>query len=88
MSWNYIPGSLLAEPADIETLKRRISELERENTELRRKTDNRKKLSAREVELIRRLGGQGYPHRMLAESFDVNKATISRTINGTYHKAE
>ncbi|MFE2997957.1 helix-turn-helix domain-containing protein [Nocardia sp. NPDC059246] len=65
-----------------------IAKLDAEVNTLKRKTDNRKKLSPREVELIRRLASQGFSHRTLADSFDVNKSTVSRTVNNTYHKED
>lgn len=81
---NVIPGSLLSHDM-MQTL--RIEELEEENRELRAKLDNRPKLSPRDVEMVRRLGATtGLSHQELADIFGVNRATISRTLNHTYHK--
>ncbi|MGW0245104.1 hypothetical protein ACWDYH_00540 [Nocardia goodfellowii] len=71
----------------VEAQAAHISNLEAELSELRRKTDNRKKLTPRDVGLIRRLGRtSGCTHQELADSFEVNRATISRILNGVYHK--
>lgn len=62
--------------------------LENEVKDLRRKTDNRKKLTGREVDMIKRLWDDGNGVRTqaeLAEIFNVNPATISRTVRGIYH---
>ncbi|WP_280444039.1 helix-turn-helix domain-containing protein [Nocardia brasiliensis] len=82
---NVIPGSLIGELTEMNA---RVAELERENTALRAKLDNRKKLTSRDVTLIRRFRlSAGLTHQELADTFDVNRATVSRILNGTYHKA-
>ncbi|WP_280485411.1 hypothetical protein [Nocardia cyriacigeorgica] len=64
-----------------------IASLEAQIAELKAKSDNRKKLSPRDVQLIRRFGNTtGMPHREIADAFEVNRATVSRILNGTYHK--
>ena len=69
---------------DKDDLVLKIVELENQIDKL---TDNRPKLSARDVELIRRLKrNANASNQELAEAFGVNRATITRTINGTYHK--
>ncbi|CRY79826.1 hypothetical protein SAMN05421776_11734 [Nocardia farcinica] len=66
-----------------------IRNLSDENTRLKAKTDNRKKLSKRDVALIRRFAKTaGVTHQELADSFEVNRATISRIISGEYHKED
>lgn len=48
--------------------------------------DNRKKLSRREVALIREYHRSGVPTPDIADMFDVNRSTIYRTLKGVYHK--
>lgn len=48
------------------------------------KPDNRKKLTKREVELIRGLRRSGSTQRDLAVMFEVNPATVSRIVRGIY----
>ncbi|RYH53153.1 MAG: helix-turn-helix domain-containing protein [Alcaligenaceae bacterium] len=51
------------------------------------KADNRKKLTAVEVAEIRRMyRNTGFSQREIADIYDVNPATISRTVRGIYHK--
>ncbi|ERB55299.1 hypothetical protein N806_29795 [Rhodococcus sp. P27] len=58
-----------------------------ENKELRSKLyDNRKKLTPREVTTIRDAYRSGFSQSELAEIYDVNPATISRTVRGIYHR--
>lgn len=47
---------------------------------------NAKKLTQREVSLIRDLHRAGSSQRDIAYSFDVNPATISRIVRGIYHR--
>jgi DNA-binding transcriptional regulator YiaG len=49
------------------------------------RNDNRKKLTPTEVKRMRRLWGQNWTQAELAEAFDVNPATVSRTVRGIYH---
>jgi DNA-binding XRE family transcriptional regulator len=54
---------------------------------LEKATDNRPKLTDRDVQLIRRLHANAKAsHSELARSFDVNPRTIGRIISGEYHK--
>jgi len=63
-----------------------VESLERENKELRRKTDNRKKLDSRDAARIRRLyKTRELTQQDLADMFDVNDATISRIVRGQYY---
>ena len=48
-------------------------------------TDNRKKLDPREVELIRQMYRSGMSQKDIADIYDVNPATISRTVRNIYH---
>ncbi|MEU4709463.1 hypothetical protein AB0G00_23800 [Nocardia salmonicida] len=73
-----------------------IAALEAENDKLKKmlvdleaKYDNRPKLSARDVALIRRFGSTtGMSNRELAKAFGVNERTIGRTLEGVYHKGK
>lgn len=47
---------------------------------------NRPKLTSREVTDIREMKRKGLSSREIAEIYDVNRSTISRTLNGTYHR--
>lgn len=63
-----------------------VRDLEAENKELRRKTDNSKKLDARDVQKIRQLYASGnWKQKELADAFNVNDATISRIVRGIYY---
>src|SRR5690606_16535271 len=65
-----------------------VRDLEAENKELRRKTDNSKKLDARDVQKIRQLYESGnWKQNELADAFNVNDATISRIVRGIYYAA-
>lgn len=65
-----------------------VRDLEAENKELRRKTDNSKKLDARDVQKIRQLYESGnWKQKELADAFNVNDATISRIVRGIYYAA-
>jgi ribosome-binding protein aMBF1 (putative translation factor) len=51
------------------------------------RNDNRKKLSKSEVDRMRRLYEHAnWSQAALADAFDVNPATVSRTVRGIYHK--
>ena len=58
--------------------------LKRENDELAH--SNRKKLGPEEVQGIRTLKRLGWTNKSIAETYDVNPATVSRIIRGIYHK--
>lgn len=63
-----------------------IESLEKENRELRRKTDNRRKLDERDAARIRKLHSKNnWTQAELAEAFNVNDGTISRIIRGIYY---
>lgn len=63
-----------------------LEEKDREIEKLRRKNDNRKKLSQREAGRIRLMYETGiFSQRDLADSFDVNPSTIKRILDGTYY---
>jgi len=49
---------------------------------------NAKKLTKREVALIHEYHRAGWTNADIARSLDVNKSTITRTINGMYHKGK
>ncbi|ATL72368.1 hypothetical protein CRH09_35765 [Nocardia terpenica] len=89
---NVIPIKSFADSRTAAVLARKdaeIAALKRENEILKAKTDNRKKLSPWDVQLIRRFWSTaGLTHQDLAEMFEVNRSTISRILNGTYHKGE
>lgn len=69
-----------------EAVQAQIRALIEENQELRRKTNNRKKLAPSDVRRIRSLyADSGWTQRELAEAFDVNPATVSRIVRGIYH---
>ena len=61
--------------------KRLLDEIKR----LHHRTDNGPKLSKEDVKNIRLLRSQGHTVGNIAELYDVNKSTISRTLNGIYH---
>ena len=64
-----------------------IEILERENKELRAKTDNSHKLSPTQVRQIRGLFNTSlYSYAELAEEFSVNPETVRRTVLGEYHR--
>lgn len=46
---------------------------------------NVKKLDARDAAHIRDLKRAGYSQKEIAESFDLNPATVSRIVRGLYH---
>lgn len=63
-----------------------VETLEQEIKDLRKKTDNRKKLDQRDAQRIRRLyETRDLTQQDLAEMFDVNDATISRIVRGKYY---
>ncbi|WP_100460540.1 helix-turn-helix domain-containing protein [Mycobacteroides abscessus] len=47
---------------------------------------NRRKLTGSDVRAIRDMYRKGWKQKDLAESFDVNRATISRIVRRQYHK--
>jgi DNA-binding transcriptional regulator YiaG len=60
--------------------------LDTEVRELRRKTDNRPKLTPTQVEQIRAEAATGQTtQRQLAAQYGVNAATVSRIVNRKYH---
>lgn len=67
-----------------------VQDVIRENVELKRKleerSNNRRKLSEPDVRRIRELFRSGMTRNELAESFDVNKSTISRLLRNHYHR--
>ncbi|AGM61568.1 helix-turn-helix DNA binding domain protein [Mycobacterium phage Kalnoky] len=67
-----------------------VEDVVRENAELKRKlaaqNDNRKKLSPGEVNTMRLMKRAGFTQAEIAESFDVNPATVSRIVRGIYHR--
>jgi len=63
-----------------------VESLEAEVKDLRKKTDNRKKLDLRDAQRIRRLyETRDLTQQDLAEMFDVNDATISRIVRQEYY---
>lgn len=68
-------------------LTRTVKELTAQIRYAQAKADNRKKLTAVEVAEIRRMyRNTGFSQREIADIYDVNPATISRTVRGIYHK--
>lgn len=68
-------------------LHERIAELEAENAELLAKLDNSKKLSYRDVQRMKAMYREGgYTQAELADIFDINPATVSRTVRGIYNR--
>lgn len=62
-----------------------VEALEYKVRELTQKTDNRKKLSAGEVNLMRRMWVDGdRTQTELADIFAINRATVSRIVRGEY----
>lgn len=58
------------------------------NQRIKDKNNNQKKLSKPEVSRMRNLYRTGnWTQAALAEAFDVNPATVSRTVRGVYHAA-
>lgn len=47
---------------------------------------NRKKLTKQEVHTIRELSRSGLSNREIADTFDINPATVSRIVRGLYHR--
>ncbi|WP_100469626.1 helix-turn-helix domain-containing protein [Mycobacteroides abscessus] len=47
---------------------------------------NRRKLTGSDVRAIRDMYRKGWKQKDLADSFDVNRATISRIVRRQYHK--
>ena len=77
----------------IDQLVNEIDEILCENRELRKRVeefeskplDNKRKLSDREVRDIREAHRGGMSQKDLASNYQVNPATISRTVRGIYH---
>lgn len=63
-----------------DALRLRVAQLESD------RLDNRPKLGRGEVERIREMRRAGYKVCEIADSFDVNKSTVSRILRGEYHK--
>lgn len=67
-------------------LRDHIEKLEVENQQLRKAINNKKVLSESDVNRIRSWYSKGlFTQAELAEKFEVNPATISRTVRGIYH---
>lgn len=64
---------------DNRRLRGRVEELES------KELDNKRKLSRREVQDIRDAYRGGMRQKDLADAYQVNPATISRTVRGIYH---
>lgn len=63
-----------------------VEALEHKVKELTQKTDNTKKLTPGEVNLMRRMhGDRSMTTRELADIFAVNKGTVSRILRGEYY---
>lgn len=63
-----------------------VEKLEQENMQLRKKTDNTKKLDERDAQRIRSLYDSGnWTQDELGVAFNVNDATISRIVRGIYY---
>lgn len=78
----------------IEEVEDLIAKLVRENAELKEQLgpgsvlahSNQKKLGPEEVQGIRTLNRLGWTNKSIAETYDVNPATVSRIVRGIYHK--
>ncbi|QIS05896.1 hypothetical protein F5X71_29515 [Nocardia brasiliensis] len=71
---------------DEAALHHRIQELEAENAELKKKADNRKKLTHNDVRWIRRLAANArVSHAELAEMYGVGEPNISRIVRRIYY---
>lgn len=69
-------------------IRQYVEKLEDDNRILRRKTRNGRKLDYSDVRRLREMHQSGvYTQRELAESFDLNPATVSRILAGTYYRA-
>lgn len=66
--------------AERDALRERVEELEA------LRFNNRPKLGQGEVSRIHEMRRAGYKIREIADSFDVNKSTVSRILRGEYHK--
>lgn len=65
-----------------------VENLEQEIKDLRKKTDNRKKLDERDAARIRQLWDSGnWTQAELGHAFNVNDATINRIVRGIYYPA-
>ena len=63
-----------------------VESLEYQIKEMTQKLNNSKKLSAGEVNLMRRMWNDGgRTQRELADIFAVNRATVSRIVRGEYY---
>lgn len=62
-----------------------VGALEGQVRTLTKKTDNRKKFSRRDVEMMKRLSQDGRTHAEIADIFDCNRATVSRNVRGIYN---
>ena len=72
--------------ATIEQLTKLLHEESEKVTVLQNKyVDNRPKLTPKEVTVIRAMARHGLTHKAIADIYDVNPATISRTVRGQYH---
>ena len=64
-----------------------VDRLYHENNHLKGKlADNRPKLTETDVTSIRWLAFTGTTHREIAEIYHVTPATVTRIVNGEYHK--
>lgn len=82
----------MTNPNPVVALIEAIGELMAENLALREQVERLKasanngpKLNAADVEAIKQLRREGSTVAEIAEIYDVNKSTISRTLRGIYH---
>ena len=68
------------------TLEHEVRRLQDENRKLKADNKNRKKLSPREVELLRSMLASGLKQAEVAVSFNLNPATVSRIARNQYHR--
>lgn len=69
---------------ELEWYKDEVDRLNAELAEYRRRSDNRKKLTAKEAATIRDMVRSGYSQRAVAAIYDVAPATVSRLVRGIY----
>lgn len=63
-----------------DALRERVKQLEAKTS------DNKRKLSKSEVSSIRGMRRAGFKLQEIADTFDINQATVSRIVRGEYHK--
>jgi DNA-binding NarL/FixJ family response regulator len=70
--------------ADIDRLVHEL--VKTQATPARAVVDNQRKLTPREVKLLREMHRNGTSQAKIAIIFDINPGTVSRIVRGQYHK--